>query len=42
VSAYDPATIAAACGVLVLVTLAACYLPARRAAKVEPSRILAE
>ncbi len=42
VTAYDPATIAAASGLLALVTLAACYLPARRAAKVEPSRNLAE
>jgi predicted permease len=36
VSSFDPLTFAGMCGVLILVTLAATYLPARRAAKVDP------
>lgn len=36
VTAFDPATIAAAALLLVLVVLAACYVPARRATRVPP------
>ena len=40
VTAADPPTLVAACTVLALVTLTACYLPARRAARVDPARTL--
>jgi predicted permease len=36
VSAYDPVTIIAVSAILVLVALAACYIPARRAMRVDP------
>jgi ABC-type antimicrobial peptide transport system permease subunit len=42
VSASDPATLAVAAAVLVTTVLAACFLPARRAASVDPARTLAE
>jgi len=38
---WDPATLASAGGLLALATLAASYLPARRAARVDPASILA-
>jgi putative ABC transport system permease protein len=38
----DPATFAAAATILIAATMAACYLPARRAARVDPARTLGE
>ncbi|HKW03036.1 MAG TPA: hypothetical protein VJN96_24635, partial [Vicinamibacterales bacterium] len=40
VSAYDPATYAAVVVSVLIVGLAACYLPARRAAAVDPISLL--
>jgi putative ABC transport system permease protein len=42
VAAWDPATLAIAATVLVATILSACYLPARRAALVDPARTLSE
>lgn len=36
VRALDPATMAIAFGLVLLAVLAACYIPARRAARVDP------
>ena len=40
VRAFDPATFAAVAFFLIAATLAACYLPARRATSIEPTRAL--
>ena len=40
VSAYDPVTFLAVAAILFLVALAACYTPALRATRVDPSRSL--
>ena len=37
VSAFDPLTIVTSCGVLLVVTFAACLIPGRRAASVDPA-----
>jgi putative ABC transport system permease protein len=42
VSTSDPATLGVAASVLVATIMAACYLPARRAASVDPARTLVE
>ena len=42
VSPSDPATFAFAAAILAAVTMAACYVPARRAARVDPARTLAD
>jgi predicted permease len=42
VSPSDPVAVTAAVAVLGLVTMAACYVPARRATRVDPARTLAE
>jgi ABC-type lipoprotein release transport system permease subunit len=42
VEARDPVTLATASGVLLLVALAAAYLPARRASRTNPMMVLHE
>ena len=41
-SVADPATFAVAAALLMATTLAACYMPARRAASIDPAKTLAE
>jgi putative ABC transport system permease protein len=36
VTAHDPLTFAAVAGVIILTAVAACYVPARRATRVDP------
>jgi ABC-type lipoprotein release transport system permease subunit len=40
VAAADPATFSAVVGVLAVIALAACYIPARRAARLDPIAML--
>jgi len=40
VSERDPRTLAAVCTVLLLVSLAACAIPARRASRIDPASAL--
>jgi len=40
ISANDPLTISTVAGLLLLVALGACWMPARRAARVDPVRAL--
>jgi ABC-type lipoprotein release transport system permease subunit len=40
VSPTDPIVLASVCGLLVVVALAACILPARRAASIDPIQAL--
>ncbi|MGH7717700.1 MAG: ABC transporter permease, partial [Gemmatimonadaceae bacterium] len=42
VTAWDPLTLAAAVAVLVVTVMVACYVPARRAASVDPAKTLME
>ena len=42
VSAHDPLTLVSVCAVLTVVTLMACYIPARRAMRVDPMTALRE
>jgi ABC-type antimicrobial peptide transport system permease subunit len=42
ISPSDPTTLAVSAAILVVTTMAACYLPARRASQVDPARTLAE
>lgn len=42
VSGHDPATLAGAATMLIVATVLGCYLPARRAARVQPARALSE
>jgi ABC-type lipoprotein release transport system permease subunit len=40
VRAYDPWTLAAVIALMMVVALAACYLPARRAMRIDPMQVL--